>query len=327
MKVIIRTDASETIGIGHVMRCLIIADELRKRNCSVSFLMKPLPGNLITEVKQRGYNVITTFSPADICIIDHYDIDINWEKKIRPYVNKIIVIDDLANRRHDCDVLLDQNLTKNDKTRYDDLVPNYCKKLLGIEYFLMREEFAMERKNLRQRTGELHRLLVFMGGSDPTNETLKVLQALQETSHPFSQIDVVVGKSNPQAEKIKKICKYEGFAFHIQVDYMAKLMHQADFSFGTGGTAMWERCLLALPSTSTIVAKNQLDATKQAAKLGVTWNLGWHGNITVATYKQVINELTVRKQQLKTMSARAAALTQNVRSIRKIVDIFLEDVT
>lgn len=159
--------------------------------------MKPLPGNLITEVKQRGYNVITTFSPADICIIDYYDIDINWEKKIRPYVNKIIVIDDLANRRHDCDVLLNQNLTKNDKTRYDDLVPNDCKKLLGIEYFLMREEFAMERKNLRQRTGELHRLLVFMGGSDPTNETLKVLQALQETSHPFSQIDVVVGKSNP----------------------------------------------------------------------------------------------------------------------------------
>lgn len=327
MDVLIRTDASDKIGSGHVMRCLTIANELQKRNINVIFFMQPHPGNLINEVKKRGFPVVTTFTSTDVCIIDHYDIDIAWENKIRPHVKKIFVIDDLANRKHDCDLLLDQNFVENYTTRYDDLVPHSCKKLLGLDYLLIRDEFHQERKILRKRTSKIKRLLVFMGGADPTGETLKVLRALQNSKHNFSFVDVVVGNSNSQAEKIAKICAQEGYLFHKQIDYMARLMHEADFAFGTGGSALWERCMLGLPSASTIVATNQIEATEHAANQNVTWNLGWYDLVSVETYQSILNQLSSKQAELTKMSETALLLTQNVRSARDIVDILLEELT
>ncbi|WP_342508883.1 UDP-2,4-diacetamido-2,4,6-trideoxy-beta-L-altropyranose hydrolase [Sporosarcina sp. FSL K6-2383] len=309
MKVLIRTDASIEIGSGHVMRCLTIADALRARGCRVVFMMEELPGNLIGLAQLRDFEVVHDFQSADLCIIDHYGIDEQWEQSIRPFVNKIVVIDDLADRQHDCDLLLDQNTVPDFEVRYDALVSRHCVKLLGSTYLIMREEFVRERQQMRERDGTVERLLIFMGGTDPTNETLKVLRALQKVNVTFAHIDVVVGGGNPNRIEIEKICLHEDFHFHCQIDYMASLMAQADFAIGAGGSATWERCYVGLPSSSTIVAENQIVATETAASLWAVWNIGWHEEVTVKTYLQLLKTLSNRQKELQEMSVNGLKLT------------------
>lgn len=312
MNVIIRTDASISIGSGHVMRCLTIAKELQKRGCQVQFYMKELSGHLIEYVMEQGFSNVQEMQVADLCIIDHYEIDREWENTIRPFVRKIMVIDDLANRVHDCDLLLDQNVAHSYETRYDMLVPNHCVKLLGPKYLIMRYEFLKARLQMKERSGEVKHLLLFMGGTDPTLETLKVLKALELTSTNFEQIDVVVGNGNVHKEDIENICRKKGYIYHCQIDYMAKLMTKADFSIGAGGSTTWERCYVGLPSSSTIVANNQRIATEMAASLGAVWNLGWHEDVQVQNYVELLNALPKHKNHLKEISEIGLSMTENI---------------
>lgn len=323
MDIIIRADASVTIGSGHVMRCLTIATMLREKGHNVFFWMEQLPGDMREFVCSKGFNVISTFQVADICIVDHYGLDLQWEKKMRDFVKKIVVIDDLANRKHDCDVLLDQNIVPHYEKRYEHLVPRNCVKLLGPNYLIMREEFIRERKSLRTRTGEVNRLLVFMGGSDPTNETLKILHALEEVDAP-SHVDIVVGSSNPYKAEIETISLKNGYHFHFQIDYMATLMARADFSIGAGGSSTWERCFVGLPSSSTIIAENQLTSTEMAEKLGAVWNLGWHKQVTVHTYIKLLQSLKKQKDSLIHMSQVSLTLTEQPNETNSWLDQILE---
>jgi UDP-2,4-diacetamido-2,4,6-trideoxy-beta-L-altropyranose hydrolase len=185
MNILIRTDASQQIGSGHVMRCLSLANELRKKKARVSFICQELPGNMCDYIEQQGYPVHSNAILAaenkliDWLIVDHYSLDAQWEATMRLYVKKIMVIDDMANRKHDCDLLLDQNLYVDMESRYHDLVPQHCKQLLGPKYALLRPEFLSACQTLRKRDGSIKRILIFMGGSDPTNETAKALEAIK----------------------------------------------------------------------------------------------------------------------------------------------------
>ncbi|GLC87799.1 UDP-2,4-diacetamido-2,4,6-trideoxy-beta-L-altropyranose hydrolase [Lysinibacillus piscis] len=303
MNIIIRTDASVAIGSGHVMRCLTIAKNLRNRGCQVLFWMDALEGNLIDFVANEGFVNITSTQQADLYIIDHYQLDKTWEQAIRPYTQKIVVIDDLA-REHDCDLLVDQNVIAQFETRYDGKVPAHCMKLLGPKYLIMRDEFIQEREQLGHRNTKVERLLVFMGGSDPTNETMKILNALERCN--FVHIDIVVGGSNPMKEQIEQICKMRNYHYHCQINYMAKLMQLADFAIGAGGSTLWERCYVGLPSSSTIVADNQRETTIYANALGVTVNLGWHEQVTTETYDQLLSDI-----KIDGMSNKGLELTAN----------------
>jgi UDP-2,4-diacetamido-2,4,6-trideoxy-beta-L-altropyranose hydrolase len=287
-KIIIRTDSSFAIGSGHVMRCLTIAHKLKELGFYVQFWMEPLAGNLINYVAQQGFGLISSAEEADLYIVDHYEVDIDWEKYIRQYTKKIMIIDDLA-RTHDCDLLLDQNFVPDFESRYEGLVPNHCVKLLGPKYLIMREEFLTARKQMSQRHKNIKRLLVFMGGTDPTNETMKILTALEDYS--FAQIDIVVGNGNVHKGEIKEICNEYNYQYHCQISYMAQLMQHSDFCIGAGGGTMWERCYVGLPSSSTIVADNQLITTTYAAQLGAVINLGWHEDVTVEKYRNLLNGL------------------------------------
>lgn len=291
MQVIIRADASSEIGSGHIMRCLTVARKLQEAGCHVRFWMESLEGNLIDYVETQGFSNIVQAQQADLYIVDHYELGIEWERMIRPFAQKLAVIDDLA-REHDCDLLLDQNVVPNYETRYDGKVPVHCVKLLGPKYLMMRDEFIEARQQKSMRNIEVKRLLVFMGGSDPTNETMKVLSALIGFS--FEHVDVVVGAGNPVKEQIAEICMARGYHFHCQIDYMARLMGQADFAIGAGGATMWERCYVGLPSSATIVADNQRETTTLAGELKVTANVGWHEQVTAKTYKELLQDLHVQ---------------------------------
>ncbi|MFJ6210790.1 UDP-2,4-diacetamido-2,4,6-trideoxy-beta-L-altropyranose hydrolase [Lysinibacillus sp. NPDC092081] len=304
-KVIIVADASTAIGSGHVMRCLTIAHSLVKQQCEVKFLMNDLPGNLIEFVEKEGFINISSYENADLYIIDHYEMGAAQERLIRKFAKKIMIIDDLANREHDCDLLLDQNVIPHYETRYDSLVNENCMKLLGPKYLITRKEFIQAR--YQRNIVDVQRVLVFMGGSDPSAETLKVLEALR--GFYFSHIDVVVGNGNIHKEEIKQICEGRGYYYHQQINYMADLMSKADFSLGAGGATAWERCYVGLPSACTIVAENQRIGTMYAADLGACVNLGWHEQVTIETYRDVLNNLSMN--ELQTISDIGHKITAN----------------
>lgn len=309
-KAYFRVDSSNFIGSGHLMRCLTLAEELKEKNYKIYFICRELPGNMIDLIENKGYRVKKLSRIRDIdyqpvdgdyatwlgvsweedaretievikgenpnwLIIDHYALDIRWEREIRPYVQKIMVIDDLANRYHDCDVILDHNLAENMETRYDNLVPSHCKKLLGPDYLLLRPEFREARKKLKKKDGTVKRILIFLGGADPMNITEKAIKAFLMLERPDIIADVVVGKANPHKERIKALCdKHPNLNYHCQVENMAELMLKADLAIGAGGMAAWERCYLKLPTIAVSVAENQEETAKYLKKLGYIRYLG-----------------------------------------------------
>lgn len=316
MRVAIRVDASNQIGSGHVMRCLSLAARLKKEhNAQVCFIMRQLAGNLVSLVQDKGYSVLPLLAEPteqeltgyekwltvpeeqdaketvaklceigeiDLLVVDSYAIDETWENAVRPYVKKIMVIDDLANRRHNCDMLLDQNLYEDMYTRYDQLVPKHCQLYLGPKYALLREEFYEARKSMRQRNGEINNILVFYGGVDATNETTKALRALEKIRDAESvTVNVIVGANHPCKDEIEKYCMiHANWNYHCQVSNMAEFMNQADIMLGAGGTTTWERCFLQLPAFVTAVAENQIDGCKYLEKCGIIKYLGVFNEVT-----------------------------------------------
>lgn len=299
MKVVFRVDASSSIGLGHLMRCLTLAEELIKNGNEVLFIMRNATSEVYEIIKSKGVNCKSYYSQelkidwetdsihtinfleennflTDWIIIDHYDLDDNWEQRLRPFTKKIMVIDDLANRKHDCDVLLDQNYYLNMEERYSGLVPEHCKLLLGPSYAILRTEFisAKEKKRKRER---VNTILVSFGGSDPKYQTLRILKILHSLNLSEIKIEVVVGNANEQREEICAFCKEKPNMFvHLQPRNLASLILNADFGIGSGGVSLWERCFLGLPSIVIVVAENQIETVEAVASKKGIINLGWY---------------------------------------------------
>lgn len=337
MKVVFRVDSSTQIGSGHLMRCLTLAGQLYKeKKADILFLSRDLPGNLTKLVQEQGYRlsllpraeadefltgydswltvtqdedakecieVLHQEMPIEMLVVDSYAIDENWERQIRPFVRKIMVIDDLANRKHECDILLDQNFYLDKDTRYQGLVPEPCQLMLGPQHALLREEFYEARKHLRKRNGRIQNILVFYGGSDLTNETMKTLKAIVRIDGCDRLIvNVIVGASNPYRDEVKDFCQqYEFLHYYCQVDNIAEFMGEADLSLGAGGTTTWERCFLGLPTIVTAVAENQLKICEDCAKADYIVYLGINKAVTVQTIYRELLRLCIETDDLKKM--------------------------
>ena len=316
----IRADSGIEIGIGHMMRCYALAEILKKMDFDVYFISRKLKGNICDFITEKGYKVYylptkNKFSKDDDnktiekdalettkiltnyndkpswLLVDHYDLDIRWELILRKFVKKIIVVDDLANRKHDCNLLLDQNLYEHMNKRYAGLVPKNCKKLLGPKYVLLRSEFSKLRRTITKRK-KLQNILVSFGGSDPRNETAKVLQAIKILNRKSFTVDVVVGNINPHKEKIKQLCSsIHNTTFYSNIDNIGELMSKAHLAIGAGGSTTWERCCLGLPSIVSIISNDQAEMIKLLAKKNCVINLGNFQNLTSYDYIKAIKRM------------------------------------
>jgi UDP-2,4-diacetamido-2,4,6-trideoxy-beta-L-altropyranose hydrolase len=344
MKIFIRADASVQIGTGHVMRCLTLAGDLVQRGMEVLFVTRDFPGNLSGLIREKGFEVYTlpnrcsdslddalewlrdrweedaeetrrlilknkTVGDRIQLVVDHYALDAKWERALRTLVNQITVIDDLADRYHDCDILLDQNYYRDLDRRYYGLVPDHCRLLLGPKHALLRPEFYAAKPKIKRRGGAVRRVLVFFGGSDPTGETVKALEAMKRLGHPDIITDVVVGFSNLCRAEIEQLCAgMPSTYFHCQVENMAELIAQADLAIGAGGSVTWERCFLGLPALAVTVAKNQVEMIRDLAETGVIWYLGWHEDVNVAKLVRAVDKLLKEPERLREMSERGLGL-------------------
>ncbi len=299
MRVAIRADASQEIGTGHIMRCLTLADALKQRGARVRFVSRHLPGYLRNMLEVKGHEFTLLDSPQnevtldelahagwlgvgqardaedsiralsdltwDWLIIDHYALDFRWESKLRQAARRIMVIDDIADRRHDCDILLDQNYYLDQETRYTGKVPAHCQLFIGPRYALLRDEFRQLHEQIKARNGPVQRVLVFFGGVDADNYTGRAIEALCGAEIPDLHVDVVIGAQHPCREQIEATCVQHGFSCHAQTNRMAELMAAADLAIGAGGSATWERCCLGLPALTICTAGNQRKQIAEAA--------------------------------------------------------------
>jgi len=306
VNIAIRVDSSEKIGTGHFMRCLALATVLQQRGAQTCFLSRHMPAHFLDLLAQQGHAVLLLDSDADCLstsdlahaawlessqekdaqesldvlsrqswdwlIVDHYALDIRWERVLRQTAQKILVLDDLGDRRHDCDVLVDQNFYLDMPGRYVGKVPTQCQLLLGPRFALLRDEFRELHQKARSRQGSVERILVFLGGVDAENYTDFVLRALPEVGVEDIQIDVVLGAQHPFRESIQNKCRLSGYSCHVQTSRMAELMAAADLAIGAGGTATWERCCLGVPSIAISTADNQRSQLADLARVGLVYS-------------------------------------------------------
>ena len=337
MKVVIRVDASVTIGTGHVMRCLSLADRLRDKGAVVRFICREAAGNLCEFIESRGYEVArlgvlgdetsgaarreawrkdaagsaaalrSWHEPADLLVVDHYELAAEWELAMRSCSTRIFVLDDLANRRHECDVLLDQNLHDAPLLRYVGRVPASARVFVGPRYALLRPEF--EGLQPVPRVEGVRSLLVFFGGADPSNEALKVIAALRSLSDATPACTLIVGPINPAAALIRRTAQgIRGLRIIDVSNEMARLMMQADLGIGTCGGSAWERCATGLPALVIVSAENQRDDARILNELGAVQNLGEGGEITAERWAAAIVSLSADRARLTSMSRAAAAV-------------------
>ena len=265
-----RFEASFSIGAGHAIRSCVIADELVERGWTCKVI-----------ASQDTYDFIPALSrferidpddelsqTADLLVIDHYGLDQDYESRRRKFARKIMVIDDLANRRHDCDILLDQTYGRA-ADDYKSLVPSYCEILTGIDYVLLRKEIRQMRDKAlekRRNTTKVERILVSLGGSDPKNYALKALEMIVKSEFQ-GKIDIVLGFSSVNRQSLEKYALDHNLdaTFHVNAD-MAQLMYDADLCIGAAGSSVWERLYLGLPQVLIQTADNQANIINNLKK-------------------------------------------------------------
>jgi UDP-2,4-diacetamido-2,4,6-trideoxy-beta-L-altropyranose hydrolase len=310
MQCVIRVDSSCEIGLGHLMRCLCLADYLAANaSYKITFICRNFPGNLSSLVLRNGHDlrllniqdehalqfvslsgthdgnrlsidddrkktieVIKELGQVDLLLVDSYALDHVWEKRLGVAVKKIMVIDDLANRKHHCDFLLDQNFFFEPLLRYKNKVPSYCKLLLGPKFALLREEFSNSRKVMKPRIGKLNNILVTMGGSDPNSLAMKVVKILLEykksTIKPFN-IRVILGPSDKNAGKMGSYFNEYDIDIIQSSSKISEHFLWADLCIGTSGSTNWERCALGLPAIVIMDGDNEREIAENLHVLGV----------------------------------------------------------
>ncbi|MDR0701105.1 MAG: UDP-2,4-diacetamido-2,4,6-trideoxy-beta-L-altropyranose hydrolase [Azoarcus sp.] len=340
MKIVFRVDASSMMGTGHVMRCLTLADALAASGAKCHFFCREHPGNLVEWIQKTGYPVETLplsekkdadlfhshwlgatreedatacaallaqNPPVDWLIVDHYALEEHWEKALHPHCRNLMVIDDLADRRHDCSLLLDQNLVANWEHRYDALLPESCGRMLGPRYALLQPQYAELHDRIPPREGKVRRIIAYFGGVDAHDLSGMAVDAFLSLEHPEIALDVVIHPTIPHTAALReKAARYPRITLHENLPSLASLMARADLAIGACGATSWERCCLGLPTLAVTLAENQRPIAAQLHERGLIHWLGDAPEITPAILSQALREII--PQGLPAMSEACRAL-------------------
>jgi UDP-2,4-diacetamido-2,4,6-trideoxy-beta-L-altropyranose hydrolase len=339
------------------MRCLTLAAGLQANGAQVSFICRDLHGNYVDWLRERGHRVHLLPAPAyeisrsaneylswlgvpmereimeckevinrgpapHWIVVDHYALDQHWESEVLPQQSSLLVIDDLADRSHACQILLDQNYHPDANTRYADLAGE-ASLLLGPHYALLRPAFAANRRLVSQRSGDVRKLLVFLGGGDSANVTATVLKALAAFRSRALEVDVIVGQANPHLDEIATLCENIGAKLLRQVDDMAERMARADLAIGANGVATWERAAVGLPALTVSVADNQRAIARHADQLGILRWLGDAESVSEENWRQALDWAFSNPSALQAQSANGMRLVDGNgadRVVEKIIE-------
>lgn len=363
MKIVFRVDASIQMGTGHVMRCLTLADALKNQGADCYFICREHPGNLMNLIVQRGHHIdslpyienyhppkqnkkvddlahsswlgVTQKEDAELCvaivellqpdwlIVDHYALDIHWEQELRSYCKKLMVIDDLADRHHDCDILIDQNYLPAYEQRYDKLVSQNTKKLLGPSFVLLRNEFrSLRKKTCEPMYSTTDQILINFGGIGNYSLLSKVIKAINFFQK--KSFYIVTGKLEAeQFLRLKNSIFYSKVEMVETSNSIAVLMSQSLYAVGACGSTVWERFCLGLNSGLIEMADNQAPLLNYLTEINLIDNLGNLRVLTAKDFLEFLQNLDLNNQKYKCRRSEIMNLIDG-EGAQRVSDIILE---
>jgi len=283
-------DAGPEVGGGHVMRCLTLARVLVERGAECAFVESRAAAPILRRFGWPGQTLLAMIGAEDLggllsfaagladrfrpelIVIDHYGVSAEHETPLRIDGRRLLVIDDLADRRHDCDLLADPGFARR-RDAYEPLISARTTTLLGPSYAFVRPEFAAARQRALSRRAKhepVRRALVALGLTDLGGVTQRVVRALAPRLGE-ARLDVVIGGEAPSREALARLA-HRDRRIHLHVDTaeMASLMADADIAVGAGGSSVWERATVGLPSLTVVLAENQRAGARQMGEGGLT---------------------------------------------------------
>lgn len=352
---VVRADASVAMGHGHVVRCLTLADAIRAQapDIRIVFVCRAHAGHLRDLIGRRGYacrmlpeppespvagdeherwlgvsaerdlretvEVLAGLGGPDLVVVDHYALDADWEAEIAAQGAAVAVVDDLADRPHAADLLLDQSLG-HPADAYAGLVPARCRCLLGPAYALLRPAFAARREDAlarRARSDAVARVLVAPGGTDTGDLAGRALEAAA-THAPDVNVDVVLGSAAPRLDVLRSAAAEapDRIRLHVDTDEMPALMAAADIAVGSCGMTAWERCSLGLPALAVVDGANQAGNAEGLAAAGAARVLGPVADVGVTDLGEALADLCADASRRRRMGDAAARLCDGAGAAR-----------
>lgn len=337
------------------MRCLTLAEALKRLGCTCIFISRKLPGNLNAHVTNKGFEVFELENLADDeiapldrgpgdgislqdwerdaaatsqavqatgttwVIVDHYGLDARWEGKLGQTGIRVMAIDDLGNRPHACNIVVAPGIGF-DEAAIQTIQAGAKNALIGAHYIFIRSEFSSPSLQ-RRRNGSVRRILVYMGSHDVMNQTGKALSALQR----FSGIEVkaIIGPHHPSEAELMAF-QSANVQVMVYAPQIWTVMAWADLALGTCGQAAWERCVVGLPTIAVINAENQRMETIALHREGAVINIGDSREVKAEHWYLSVKSLVNDPSSLLDMSARAKSLMKDwEESIPKITGLLL----
>jgi UDP-2,4-diacetamido-2,4,6-trideoxy-beta-L-altropyranose hydrolase len=319
---VFRVDSSSRLGFGHVIRCLNLADKLSESNkFEIVFISRSLAGSAINIIRDRGYKVCLISEKKDMLskstfdwkhdvdrtveeliqlkpcwmVVDNYEIDYQWHNRVRPYVSNIMVIDDMPNRKFDCDLLLDQTFGRK-KSEYASLVSENCKILVGSKFALLNAKFSALRESSklrRRKHSRIKRVLISFGGS---NNSIKLLSTILRGIEYFDwssppKIDLVLGHNIDPIDLIKIMLPTLDIKIYKSVNNMQELIFNSDIAFGAAGISTWERCCLGLPTITIGISENQRDSIENVERVLGLYSIGCCEKVSIKDVNKALSLL------------------------------------
>lgn len=335
MRVLIRSDASPTIGSGHMARLLPLARTLRQQGSHVAFACRLLPGHRLEALAAEGFETfalpgrypaedpqqaiesllpwqadidalaqaLANYPGFDWIVVDHYGLDHHWQRAARRWAPRIAAVDDLATRRYDVDLLLNQNLSGTPEA-YAALLPTDCQTLFGPRFAMLRDEFCCPAIEIKPQA---KRVLVNFGGFDAAMQTHHAMLALAD--FPELDVDFVAGAANPAWAQMQALAASRPkWRLHSFVSDFYRLMTEADLFVGAGGGTSWERAALGLPTICIAVSNNQQANGEVMANSGAHVFLGPREQVSVEQLRLAIGFVAGNQGLRKSMAERSRQL-------------------
>lgn len=338
-RLLVRADGGPKLGGGHIYRCMTLARVLLSRGWDVTFCGTPETLDTVALLSDFRFVPLARelsqlqevrllageFNDVDLLLVDHYQRDAEFEQACS-FARLIMVVDDLADRPHHCDLLLDQTVGRLEQA-YRTLVPQHCELLLGTDYALLRPEFrAVRQRGLdrRAKASSVRNLLVMGGATDPTNLTALVLDALESLELPLA-VTLVLHPQVTHFPEIEKRVKDWVGASELRLipgsNQVARLMNEADLSVGAAGSTSWERCCLGLPSLTVEVADNQALIARELGHRGAAMVLGRAGQVEASQIAKGLRRLAHDHEYRRAMISAGAGLVDGLGVERVIAAI------
>ncbi|MEW5728900.1 MAG: UDP-2,4-diacetamido-2,4,6-trideoxy-beta-L-altropyranose hydrolase [Pseudomonadota bacterium] len=316
-RVLFRCDAGAGIGNGHVGRCMALAEALAARGWRAEFAGNQAAGEVVAALGAGRFafrELEDGASPAAlgqagthgriVVVIDHYGLDAAYETPLRSWAAAVVVLDDLADRPHDCDLLVDQTADRA-AADYGTLVPPACRVMAGPANALLRTDFVRLRPQAlaRDPSRPVRRILVTPGGVDGLGVTPVILDGIDASGLQFA-VEVVLGRRATTLNEVRR----RQCVLHVDTPKMAELMARADLAVGAGGVGAYERCCLGLPSLAVRVADNQNGMISMLAAAGALVDLGAAGSLTAEAVAVALRGVVADSRARAAMAASAAAI-------------------